>query len=314
MKIRKNIPIYSICWLNHANGGQIRTFYEPESREELESLCRSLYQQGKKFDLIGYTSNTYFLPSYNCDIMVSTRKVKKTSINQKTIIADCGVSVAKLARDMVRQGIDGFEGLIDLPGTIGAAIYGNASCYNCSINQLLLSFDLLRPDGQVVTLTPEVLHLSERSSVLKRGQLGGVILSATLRKKQGNPTLLLNIAEDNHKKRIATQPGPKDNLGSIYYNSGGWTRLSIIPRGIVSVYGVLLKIAGQGKEQITENKKRAFLTILGGRKVIPYFHGWNRYIWSDEQSHEQFWKYHRLHQLMFKNSTFEIEIKGESPP
>lgn len=312
MKIRNNIPLYSICWLNHAQGGMIGKYYEPESREELEKLCRSLYKQRKMFDLIGHTSNIYFLPSYSCDIMVSTRKVKNIYLNEDSIVADCGVSVARLAIEMVKTGIEGFEGLIDLPGTVGAAVYGNASCYGCSINQMLISLEMLRPDGSVVTLKTDDLYLTKRSSALKRGELGGVILSATLRKKQGNPVLLQQLAVKNHKKRLETQPGPKDNLGSIYYNSEGWSMFSILPRGIVAIYGILLKIAGLCKDNIKEKKKRALLVVLGGKRVIPYFYGWNRYIWSDEQSHKLFWKYHRLHQLMFKNSTFEIEIKGDN--
>ena len=70
------MPIYSICWLNHADGGVIGTFYEPENKKELADICRTLYKEERKFDLIGYTSNIYFLPSYNADIIVSTRKVR----------------------------------------------------------------------------------------------------------------------------------------------------------------------------------------------------------------------------------------------
>ncbi len=314
MKIRKNIPVYSICWLNHAKSGTIGTFYEPESRKELEELCRTLFQKGKQFDIIGHTSNTYFLPSYNCDVMVSTRKVRSSNIGKDCIIADCGVSVTKLARDMVKLGVEGFEGLIDLPGTVGAAIYGNASCYGCSINQLLVAFDMLCPDGSLVKMSPVDLHLSPRSSALKRGEMRGVILSAELRKKQGDSKLLQQLATQNHKKRIATQPGPKDNLGSIYYNSGVRSKFSLFPRAIVWAYGILLKIAGYSNQLIKDKKKRTMITILGGRKAIPYIDSWNRYIWKDEQSHQYFWEYHRLHQLMFKHSTFEIEIKGKYPP
>ena len=62
MIVKKNIPIYSVSWLNHVEGGMIDTFYEPENKEELIELCRSLYKENKSFDLIGHTSNIYFLP------------------------------------------------------------------------------------------------------------------------------------------------------------------------------------------------------------------------------------------------------------
>ena len=184
MAIKYNIPIYDVSWLNHSNGGgKIGTFYEPETKEELIEFCHSLYKAGKQFDLIGHTSNIYFLPDYSVDIMVSTRRVKSVDEKDDCIVCDCGVPVSKLSRQMVNEGVKGFEGLIDLPGTVAASVYGNASCYGCSINQILESFEILRPDGKVETQTPEFLKMRKRSTTLKRGELEGVILSVRLRKR-----------------------------------------------------------------------------------------------------------------------------------
>ena len=173
MIIRKNVPIYDICWLNHTKGGTIGIYYEPENIDELKNICFSLFQAGKHFDLIGHTSNIYFLPDYSVDYMVSTRKCNSFAECEDVIVCDCGVSVMKLARQMVDKGIKGFDGLIDLPGTVAASIYGNASSYGCSINDLLLSCELLQPDGKIVTIQPKDLRLSKRSTALKRGELRG---------------------------------------------------------------------------------------------------------------------------------------------
>ena len=114
MKVRNNIPVYKISWLRYADGGTIGTYYEPENREELLNLCKHLYKEGKTFDIIGHTSNIYFLPSYSVDILVSTRKVNETIEDEDYIIADCGVSVSSLARQMVKKGIKGFAGKIGM--------------------------------------------------------------------------------------------------------------------------------------------------------------------------------------------------------
>ena len=50
--------------------------------------------------------------------------------------------------------------------------------------------------------------------------------------------------------------------------------------------------------------------MYGAKELIPYVYGWNRYIWKDDKSHELFWKYHKIHKKLFKESKFEIEIKG----
>ena len=198
---KEQIPIYQISWLNYAEGGMIGTFYEPENKDELVEICRKLYANDKAFDIIGHTSNIYFLPSYNVDVMVSTRKVRNYKEETDCIIVDCGVSVKSLARKMVDSGILGFEGLIDLPGTVAASIFGNASCYGCSINEQLISFEVLRPDGSIVTLTKEDLRLARRSSSFKRGEQQGVILSAKLKREFGDRKTILAKAEANHRKR-----------------------------------------------------------------------------------------------------------------
>lgn len=309
MKVRYNVPIYDICWLNHASGGVIKTFYEPCSVVELKKICIELYDNKEQYDLIGHTSNIYFLPQYSVDYMVSTRRCNHYSETAHEIICECGVSVSKLSRRMVSEGVKGFEGLIDLPGTVGAAVYGNASCFKCSINNLLISCELLCPDGTVKTLFPDDLQLTTRSSVLKRDELKGVILTVKLIKEKGDVNELQKEAEINHIIRKTTQPGPKDNLGSIYAVSGGWSLYSIIPRFISKCYAMFLILIGKDKI-VVKQKQRAFLLyLLGAKDIYPYIYGWNRYIWKDEQSHALFWKYHKVHQLLFRESVFEIEIK-----
>lgn len=309
MKKKNNIPIYSICWLNHANGGNIGTFYEPETKEELIDLCRSLYKERKNFDLIGHTSNIYFLPTYSVDIMVSTRRLKNVAYNGDFIIADCGANVKALAYAMVNEGVKGFEGLIDLPGTVAAAVYGNASCYKCSVNDMLVSVEFLKENGEIVILKPEDLKFTKRSSALKRGEIKGVILSVTLRKEYGNAETLKKLAEENHKNRISTQPGPKDNLGSIYLPPNGMTFWGSLVRALAAIYGVCIGLVNRKSK--TNLKRNFILRILGARDVQPYVYNWNRYMWSDEKSHKLFWKFHRIHKIIFKKSEFEIEIKGK---
>ncbi len=309
MIVRNNIPVYDICWLNHAQSGMIGTFYEPENLDELRNICSTLYLGGKVFDLIGHTSNIYFLPDYSVDLMVSTRKCNHYTLTEDVIECDCGVHVAKLARKMVEEGVKGFEGLIDLPGTVGAAVYGNASCYGCSINSLLISFELLKPDGDIVTVYPNDLKLSRRSSSLKRHELKGIILSVKLKKEQGDAILLKNLAEKNHHSRKVSQPSPKDNLGSIYASKQKKTPIGLIVLGIAKFFGLLYGLTGKNYRQVRDKQKETVLSLLQARELLPYVYGWNRYIWKDEQAHTLFWKFDKIHRLLYKSSEFEIEIK-----
>ena len=144
--------------------------------EELCRLCREFYEEGKKFDLIGHTSNTLFVPDYHCELMVSTRKLNRFEIKQSEIECQCGTSVRQLALAALEEGIKGFEGLVDLPGTIAASLYGNAGCYGCSISALLIKATIINVEGVKEIVGPEWFAFSERSSVLKRGEKRAIIL------------------------------------------------------------------------------------------------------------------------------------------
>lgn len=120
MKYIENKRISELSWIHR--GGMATNYYEPESVEELVELVRSFYYTGEKFDLVGITSNIYFKDSYNVDNLVSTKQINRYTEDDSVITAECGVNVARLSREMVAKGVKGFEGLIDLPGTVGGGV------------------------------------------------------------------------------------------------------------------------------------------------------------------------------------------------
>ncbi len=310
MNIKYNQKIRSVSWLSSLNGkGHISTLYEPVTIQELEELCTTLFAQNLTFDLIGHTSNTLYEPDYVCERMVSTRKLNRFEINENGIICECGTSVRALSLAAIEAGIKGFEGLIDLPGTVGAAVYGNAGCYGCSISSLLKEAVILNSNGHKENVTSEWFGYNKRSSVLKRGEERAVILKVVLRRENGDINRIKEQANLNHTKRKHTQPESKNSLGSIFANSGGPTKLNRLLTIVTTPYALILKFAGYKEQTIREKRKKIIFALLGASDVEPYVHTWNWYQWRDEQSYVLFWKFVKLHQRMFTRSDFEIEIK-----
>lgn len=306
----KNIEINKISWLSTSWGG-VNNAYFPESVEELKSLCNSLYSKNNKFYVVGHTSNIYFAPDCTIDKIVSTKYLRKYVIKDSTIECEAGVPVASLARKMVDIGIKGFEGLVDLPGTIGGAIYGNAECYGCSVNSILVSFDLLLSDGTIKRYTPKDLNLSLRNSSLKAHHLKGVILSAVLKRELGDADVIKEKSEIIHNDRKIKQPSAKDNLGSIFVTSTKPTFLNRFLQILSKSLEYTLWSHIKDKKQMSDRKKVFYLRILGASDLIPYVYDWNRYIWKDKRSHVLFERYVKLHRKLFYDNDFEIEILKE---
>lgn len=162
--------------------------------------------------MVGHTSNIYFKDSFNIENLVSTRKLTNYKIIADVVVCDSGVHVRRLARDMVNMGYKGFEGMIDLPGTIGAAIVNNSGCYGCYVSNMLKEAKVLMLDGVVRSLSSEDLGFRLRSSAIKRGDIKGVILSVILTLNRGDVNELKKLAEKAHQDRLQTQPCPQNNL------------------------------------------------------------------------------------------------------
>lgn len=313
MIYKENFKISTISWLSTLDGGgYVCHFYEPESVDELVELCRGFNKNGLDYDLIGHTSNTLYLKDYVCERMVSTRKLTKYEFADEYISCQCGVSVRQLSLSAIDSGIKGFEGLIDLPGTVGSAIYGHATCYGCDLSQLLEEATVLTDEGQVITVDQKWFGFKKRSSVLKRNERKGVILTLKFRRQNGNPEELKKIAEGNHEKRRSTQPEANNSLGSIFRNEGKPTLLYKLLNLISFVYGILLRFLGYSLDNIKDKRNNLVFTLLGARDVEPYVRRWNWFQWRDERAHELFWKYVQLHRRLFTRSDFEIEIKHNS--
>lgn len=150
----------------------IRHLFYPESMQELVALVEELRAAGSPYLVIGYSSNTLFLPSFRIDNVISTKYLNHWEETETHIVCQCGVSVSLLSKEMVRKGYAGFEGLTDLPGTLAAAVYGNCGCRGCSVLSLVDHFTLLLPDGRTECQTPQNINPTLKSTALKRGERG----------------------------------------------------------------------------------------------------------------------------------------------
>ena len=211
---------------------------------------------------------------------------------------------------MIEKGYAGFEGLIDLPGTIASAVYGNAGCFGSSVSSLLIEAQIITANGDIEKVKSDWFDFKKRSSALKRGEKKGIIASLEFKIVNADSESLKKKAEENHNKRVSVQPGPLNSLGSIFAISGRTTVLGYCIKAIGRAYIAVLKLKGYPEETITKKREHLTFVLLRATDVEPYVRTWNWYQWRDDKSHQLFWKYVRLHKLLFTRSDFEIEIKG----
>jgi UDP-N-acetylmuramate dehydrogenase len=129
------------------------------------------------------------------------------------------VIFSNLANRCASKGFSGLEWAATVPGTIGGAVYGNAGAFGGDIAGSLIAAELLTEDGRE-KFTAEQMGYGYRTSVLKRGELDAVVLSAELRLNNSTKEEVTVRIEQFSAHRKSTQP-PGASMGSMFKNPDG---------------------------------------------------------------------------------------------
>ncbi|MCL1897235.1 MAG: UDP-N-acetylmuramate dehydrogenase [Micrococcales bacterium] len=137
-----------------------------------QDLIQAVRQAGPGALVIGGGSN--LLCAQHLDGITVLRDLRQTLEVAKTdsqviITATAGYPWDNLVAEAVDQGWRGFEALSGIPGSVGATPVQNIGAYGAEVSQLITSvkaFDRLK--GRIVNLTPNLLEMGYRTSLLKR--------------------------------------------------------------------------------------------------------------------------------------------------
>jgi UDP-N-acetylenolpyruvoylglucosamine reductase len=302
----KDVLLSTRSWIK--TGGKCSYWIIPNTIEELTGVCCHLYENSIPFDIVGQTSNIFFHSTYHPQVVISTIKLNHYEQKGDIVACECGVSVVKLAKDMLMQGYAGFYGLVGLPGTVGSAIVNNASCFDCSLSSMLLSAEVLMNDGTIQTVEHCDFNYTHRSSVFKKGEIVGIILSLRLKiKKATNIEKEKQKSEDSVSYRREKQERQAGKtLGSIF--AARVMRKNLRNKVIKAAMRLLPSLLRKEPRYI---QKKAILFLYGYRDLDAYCSDRqiNTFIWKDEQAEAAFERYKEMMNKVYKDLQIEIEEK-----
>ena len=139
--------------------------------------------------------------------------------DQPSVTVESGVIFSNLANRCASKGLAGLEWAATVPGTIGGAVYGNAGAFGGDVAGNLIWAELLTEHGHE-KFTAEQLGYGYRTSILKRGELDAIVLSAELSLKNSTKEEVTVKIEQFGAHRKATQP-PGASMGSMFKNPTG---------------------------------------------------------------------------------------------
>lgn len=213
-----DVPIRQLTGINQLD--VLPLVAMPHTCEQMQQLCEYVMSERLSYEIIGGATNTYFCEGFTRDIVILTRQLNHINFHADgSFTAECGYGLSKLSKQMVDRGYAGFEGLVGIPGTIGAAVINNSGAFGCEMKDVVKSCLILSlKDGTRRTLTKEELDFSPRHSSLK-GNIDYCLLSVTFTSPQKSTYIneeLQAIMRRNLEIRRTKIDGKRKSLGTVF--------------------------------------------------------------------------------------------------
>ncbi len=202
-------------------GGQADVLVTVKSADELADAMQLIWQHELPYYILGGGSNVLVSDDGFRGVVVLNRakEVRFETGDQPTVWCEAGVIIANLAKRCASKGLAGLEWSATVPGTVGGAVYGNAGAFGGDMTDNLIWAEMLTKNGRE-KFTLEQMGYDYRTSILKRGEMQGIVLSALLKLKNSSKEEVSVKIEQFSERRKATQP-PGASMGSMFKNPAG---------------------------------------------------------------------------------------------
>ena len=200
-------------------GGCAELFYKPK---DLDDVCFFLAQLDQDIPVtwLGLGSNTLVRDGGIRGAVICTRNVlSEISQNGNSdIVAQAGVSCAKLSKFSRRKGLKGGEFFAGIPGTVGGALAMNAGAFGGETWNGVIQVELLDRLGQIHRREKEAFSIGYRHVVLPENHW---FISAIFHFSSCDSCIADSQVRDLLNQRNQTQPIGIPSFGSVFKNPEG---------------------------------------------------------------------------------------------
>lgn len=211
-------------------GGPARFYALPKTEEELIALIQLCNQKEVPFFILGNGSNLLVGDQGFDGVVIEVKeyfsKMKFQEVNTEKdkksvrVTVGAGIMLAKLAREVANQSLQGFEFAAGIPGTLGGAVAMNAGAYGGEIKDHIVKAKVLTKQGNVLELTKEELELGYRRSIITKQDY--IVLEAQFEFTYGDKTTILETIQDFNGRRKEKQPLEYPSAGSTFKRPEGY--------------------------------------------------------------------------------------------
>ncbi len=225
----KNIPEQNI-YLNepmnkHTSfriGGSADIFIKINTQEELKYILKVVQNERIPLTIIGNGTNILVRDNGIRGIVakINIQKFEIETTGEDVIVTlGAGEPLGKVAQNLVKHSIQGFEFASGIPGTIGGAIKMNAGAYGGEFKDIVKDVTYMDAVGNIETIQNNECNFSYRHSLFSNKNY--IILEATLMLQKGNINDIKSKMEEYAESRRTKQPINMPSAGSTFKRPEG---------------------------------------------------------------------------------------------
>ena len=219
MREIKGISIIGNASLKNLNTYKIESkakyLIKIETLQGLIDLLKYLKENKIKYFILGAGSNIV-IDDYFDGVVIKLEGLNKISVRQTEITCESGAMMGALSCTSMNHSLTGLEWAINIPGTVGGSIVGNAGAYNKEMFDNLRSIKVLDENLEVKTILKEQIKHSYRHTDLK--DKPWIVIEATFELEKGNKEKSLELVRERKERRMKTQPLDMPSAGSVFRN------------------------------------------------------------------------------------------------
>ena len=204
-------------------GGPAPLLIFPENADQVRKVLGLANACGKEIAVVGKGTNLLVKDEgVDRPVLRMTEMRALRFLDETTLEAQAGISLAALATAACRAGLTGLEFAHGIPGTLGGAVMMNAGAYDGEMKQVITGVTALslKPPYRAVTFTAEECDFGYRHSVFESGEW--LVLSAVIKLQKGREEEIRAKMDELAARRKQSQPLEYASAGSTFKRPEGY--------------------------------------------------------------------------------------------
>ena len=196
-------------------GGYARLVIYPDCLFDFCAILDAVVDYKYKFVILGNGTNVYF-GDYFDGIIIVTKHLSAVTVEENYLTALCGTDLTLSSNYAYKSSLTGFEFAYGIPGTVGGAIYMNASAFGRSISQVVyksIVYDLF--EKRIREIYSDEHKFEEKCSVFSK-EKRYVVLKTVFNLSSGEMNLINEKMLTYMSRRIKSQPLNLPSAGSVF--------------------------------------------------------------------------------------------------